>query len=157
MLSNCGCSVVAAAEQIPSFQHTRCLQDPLKPRALHLQPQQTVALHMHSFEYTVPAHVQSSESSEGAAALLHLAVGDPMRCKAVPGSSSCSSSSSGAQRISFGVLSWEQLPGAINGGGSAGGSTVQLEFPAWVSCDQQEPSSVSDSTAGADPGSAAEG
>lgn len=137
----------AAAEAIPSFLHTRCLQDPLKPRPLHLQPQQTVTLHMHSFEYTVSAHQQGSESSEGAAPLLHLAVGDPMRCTAVPGSSSsCGDSSSGAKRISFGVLSWEQLPGAV-GGPSAGGSTVQLDFPAWVSSGQQEPSNVSKPTA----------
>jgi hypothetical protein len=93
---------------------------------------------MHSFECTLP----SQDPSESASALLHLAVGDPMRCKAVPGSSGCGDSSSGAKRISFGVLSWEQLPGAV-GGRSAGGSTVQLNFPAWVSSEQHEPSNVS--------------
>jgi hypothetical protein len=98
-----------------------------------------------------------------------LAVGAPMRCMAVPGTSSGGSSSSGGsagslvqaaaaagQRNSFGVLTWEQLPGAIcasaassgggvrgSGRGSSGSSDAALEFPAWLSQEQQQPSTVS--------------
>lgn len=142
--SVCGCSLPAAAEVIPPFQHTKCLQDPLRPRTLHPQPQQqTVTLRLHSFECTPPSHQQGPEDT---AAPLRLAVGAPMRCTAVPGSSSgygSSSRSSGAQHMSFCVLTWEPLPGAV-GRTSAAGSAVQLEFPAWVSSDQQEPSNVSE-------------
>ena len=136
---------VAAAEVIPPFQYSKCLQGPLAPRSLTLQPQQTVTLHLHSFEVSQPSQ-QQQHPQGGAAALLQLAVGSPMRCKAVPGGSSSSASSAG-QRNSFGVLTWEQLPGAVTGCTLPGGSTVPLEFPAWVSLGQAEPSNVSKQTA----------
>lgn len=147
-LLHCHCTPPpdAAAEIIPYFKYSKCLQGPLAPRSIPLQPQ-TVTLHLHSFEVSQPSQQQNPQG--GAAALLQLAVGSPMRCKAVPGCSSGSGGASSArQRMSFGVLTWEQLPGAVPGGSAPGGmppggSTVPLEFPAWMSLDQAEPSNVS--------------
>jgi hypothetical protein len=88
-----------------------------------------------------------------------LAVGAPMRCMVVPGAASSSSSGSsslqaaaaGGQRMSFGVLTWGQLPGAVDSSAAgissswqsgssrstSGNSDIALEFPAWLSIEQQ--------------------
>ena len=155
-----------AAEQIPKFQYNTRLQAPLGPQALNMQQQQ-VTLHLHSFTFQPPTSQQQQQQQQqqrqcnAAAAVLALAVGAPLRCQAVPGSSSGSNGSSGVaavaagERSRFGVLLWERLPGAAAGtaaggkssssrrGGGVGGCDVQaLEFPAWLSTKQQEPSQV---------------
>jgi hypothetical protein len=141
---------VAAAEPIPTFSYSKRLQAPLAPRTLNLQQQQMVTLHMHCFQYSQQQHEQGSSGSSG---VLYLAVGAPLRCKAIPGNAAAApafAGSSSGSRSSFGVLTWQPLPGAIGrddaaaaDNSSSSDSVASLQFPAWLSAEEQEPSTVS--------------
>lgn len=141
MLSCCPATV--EAERTEPFKYTKCLQDPLAPRILNFQQQQTVTLHLHSFHYVSASAQQQQQGS--ASDVLYLAVGAPLRCKAIPGGRSGSNAAAAAadQTNSFGVLTWAQLPGALASNSSGRDGPSPLEFPAWLSHDQHEPSVVS--------------
>jgi hypothetical protein len=147
-------SCVAAAEPIPRFSYSTRLQGPLAPRTLNLQQQQqqqqqTFTLHLHCFQYRQQQHEQ--DSSSGSSDVLYLAVGAPLRCKAIPGNAAAASASAGSSssRNSFGVLTWQPLPGAVgksaaaNNISSSSGSVAPLEFPVWLFAEEQEPWTVS--------------
>jgi hypothetical protein len=118
-------------------------------------------MHLHSFHVNDSNSSSSSITTSTAAghsrSALSLAVGASERRKAVPSSRGRnkhgSHGDSHISKLKFGVLLWEQLPGADISGAAdaaaaaAAGSThhtedVLMQWPVWMSSGQQQPSQV---------------